>query len=374
MPTLAAAEERWRLTLDHAPVGIALVGLDGRFLRVNGELCRILGRSAEELDATTFQDITHPDDLDDDLEQVEQLLSGEIPHYRMRKRYLGPDGEPIWTELSVALARSASGKPMHFVSHVRDLRDEVASAAAIEAMNRDLTAQSARLEQSNADLEAFALLAGHDLQAPLTALRGYLELLSSEYADVLDDRATDWLQRSERAVERMSELLGSLLDFSRSTAVDGPDAREEVSVPELVEQVSNDLAPLVAETGAVIELVPDSPTVVAHRSQLRQVLQNLVQNTLKYRHPDRPPRVQVSVDPHEGGWLVTVADNARGVPDEHKTTIFAMFTRGDDVDEDSPGHGIGLAASRRIVERHGGSIWVEDNPGGGSRFRFTLRR
>jgi PAS domain S-box-containing protein len=369
VPTLAAAEERWRLTIDNAPVGIALVSLEGQFLRVNQALCRILGYSAEELLELDFQQLTHLDDLDTDLHYLKQLVAGEIPSYRMRKRYLHAEGHHVWADLSVSLVRDGRGKPLHFVSHVADLTEEVQAASRIEEINRELSEQKILLERSNADLEAFAMLASHDLQAPLATIRGYMELLETTYDDVFDERATEWVDRITQAADRMSQLVDSLLDFSRTGAT-----RERVLVPvsELVEEVRHDLSQLIAEADAEVVVLPGAPAVLADRSRLRQVLQNLIQNSLKHRHPDRAPRCEVSTEEREADWLVTVTDNARGIPAEHRESIFTMYAR---VDDGAPGHGIGLAACRQIVERHGGTIWVDSTPGGvGSRFSFTLPR
>ncbi len=369
MGSVEDAEERWRLTIDNAPVGIALVGLGGQFLRVNDALCRLLGRSPDELHQLTFQRLTHPDDLGSDLEQLRRLLAGEIPSYRMRKRYLHGDGDVVWADLSVSLARDPHGEPRHFVSHVADLSEEIRAADRIEQINRELTEQKVRLERSNADLEAFAMVASHDLQAPLGTIRGYLELLETRYGDTFDDSATEWLDRITQAAERMSQLVNSLLDFSRAT--DTGQQREQVLVADLVEEIRRDLAHLIADAGAEVQLAPDLPPVLADRSRLRQVLQNLILNTMRHRHPDRPPQCRVSVEERAPHWLVTVADNAVGIAPEHRQTIFSMFTR---VQDDTTGHGIGLAACRQIIERNGGSIWVDENPGGGSRFCFTLPR
>ncbi|MCW2762789.1 MAG: domain S-box protein [Marmoricola sp.] len=370
MSTLAAAEERWRLTIDNAPVGIALVSLEGRFMRVNETLCKILGYPTEELVELTFQELTHPDDLDADLGLIEQLLAGEIPNYRLRKRFIRPDGEPIWTNLSVALVRNARGKPQHFVSHVADLTEEIEANHRIEQINRELNEQKARLERSNADLEAFAMLASHDLQAPVATIRGYMELLAAEYGEVLDPNANDWIERATQAAERMSQLVSSLLEFSRVSGA-GLLTRDMVSVTDLVRDVRQDLEQLITETDAVVEVADDTPLVLAQGSRLRQVLQNLVQNTIKYQAPDRPPHCVVDVEERELDWLITVTDNATGIPLEHRESVFYMFTR---VSGDESGHGIGLAACRQIIERHGGKIWVEDNPEGGSKFSFTLPR
>jgi PAS domain S-box-containing protein len=368
MPTLEAAEERWRLTIDNAPVGIALVSLTGSFMRVNEALCQIVGYTAEELGDRTFQDITHPDDLEADLDLMRELLAGERQSYRMRKRYLRADGQSIWVDLSVALVFNDRDEPLHFVSHVADLSEEMKAHAAIEKINNVLTEQKAQLERTNADLEAFAMMASHDLQAPLATIRGYLELVEAEYADALDQRGIDWVSRAAQAAERMSELVSSLLEFSRA----GSGARRElVPVQELVEEIRRDLHQQILDTGARVEVAGDPRPVRAERARLRQVLQNLVQNAIKYRHPDRSPACVVAVRERPTDWLITVTDNATGIPADHRESIFSMFTR---VDHDQSGHGIGLAACRRIVEHHGGRIWVEENPAGGSRFCFTLAR
>ncbi len=374
VPSLEAAEERWRLTIDNAPVGIALVALDGGFDRVNDALCAILGYRPEQLMRLSFQDITHPDDLETDLKFLDQLVHGQIPSYRLRKRYLHGDGHVVWADLSVALVRNAAGEPMHLVSHVADLTEEMTAATRIEQMNAELSEKTARLEQSNADLEAFAMLVSHDLQAPLSTVLGYLQLLESEYAEVLGPQGADWVGRASSAASRMSQLVNSLLTMSRS---DRAMQRVPLSLSELVVDVCADLDPLIQEHGAMIEVQEDALVVWADPGRLRQVIQNLVQNALKYRQPHRPPAVSVAVEVDgvgERGWLVTVDDNAVTIPVERREQVFGLFERLD-VDERETGHGIGLAACRRIVQRHGGRIWIEDNPAGeGNRFRFTLRR
>ena len=369
VPTLAAAEERWRLTIDNAPVGIALVGLDGQFLRVNAALCRMLGHPEERLLDLDFQQLTHPDDLGTDLKFLEQLVAGEAPSYRMRKRYRHAGGHYVWADLSVSLVRDRRGRPLHFVSHIADLTEELEAAARIEQINRELNEQRVRLERSNADLEAFAMLASHDLQAPLATIRGYTELLEATYDHVFDERALQWLDRVAQATDRMSKLVNSLLEFSRAGST---QQREVVSVTELVAEVRLDLDQLIAETDAEVTVAADAPAVLGDRSRLRQVLQNLIQNALKHRHPARDPRCEVTVEERAADWMVTVSDNALGIPAGQRQSIFSLYTRGTGA---GPGHGIGLAACRQIVERHGGTIWVDAQPSGrGSRFTFTLPR
>lgn len=227
MSNVAAAEERWRLTIDNAPVGIALVSLTGEIMRVNETLCQILGYTAAQLQERTFQSVTHPDDLETILDLVRKLLDGEIHSYRVRRRFVRADGQAIWGNVSVALVRNSRGKPLHFVSHVADLTEEIEAKARIEEINRELSEQKARLERSNADLEAFAMLASHDLQAPLATIRGYMELLATEYGDNLGRNAKDWIARATQAADRMGESLpaGVLPSHRRRPADQGDGLR-----------------------------------------------------------------------------------------------------------------------------------------------------
>jgi PAS domain S-box-containing protein len=368
MSELEEAEERWRLTIDNAPVGIALVDMDGRFLRVNETLCRTLGYEPEHLIQLTFQELTHADDLDRDLELRDALVSGQIPRYRLRKRYRRADGDHVWADLFVSLARDASGRPLHFISYVEDVSEQVEVAERIQRMNQDLLEQKSRLERSNDDLEAFATLASHDLQAPLGTVRGYLELLGAEYGDVLGPQGTRWVARASEATQRMSALLTSLLDFSRA-AGSGRPTLAPAGLGALLDGVMADLADLLSRTGTTVRLVGPSIEMLVDTARLRQVLQNLVQNAVKYHHPDRPPVVEVSATELDDRWQVVVADNGVGVPPEDRERVFRMVQQAGRTES---GYGVGLAVSRRVVERHGGHIWIEDNPGGGSRFCFTI--
>ncbi len=196
MTSPATAEERWRLTIDNAPVGIALVDLEGRFERVNTALADMLGHTTDQLQALTFQEITHPDDLAGDLELLQQLTDGTITDYRLRKRYFHRDGHVIWIDLTVGLVRTAEGHPLHYVAHIIDRSDEVATQARMRQLHAEVQAKAEALARSNADLEAFAVMASHDLQAPLVTISGYLELLAQEYAEELAGPGADWLDAS----------------------------------------------------------------------------------------------------------------------------------------------------------------------------------
>jgi signal transduction histidine kinase len=239
-------------------------------------------------------------------------------------------------------------------------------------LGRVVERQRAReeLERSNADLEAFAYLASHDLATPLRAVGGFVELLGRRYAGRLDDEAREIIGHAVDGVQRMQAMIDDLLLYSRAGRANLQ--REEVALGELVQAALRDLAPAVAETGAEVD-VGVLPTVRADRSQLQRVFQNLLSNAMKYTAPDVEPRVRVGSREANGAWEITVADNGIGVEPRNAEWIFEMFARVHG-GADYRGTGLGLAISRRIVERHGGRLWVEPNPNGGSVFHLTLPR
>jgi signal transduction histidine kinase len=233
--------------------------------------------------------------------------------------------------------------------------------ASLEAANQDL-------ERSNADLEQFAYVASHDLSSPLRSVSSFSRMLSKRHAGGQDPEADRWAGFVEDGVDRMQRIIDDLLRYSR---VNQADLRAEpVGLGAVMEEVERGLAPVLEEREAELTWEP-LPTVLAERTHLSQVLQNLVVNATTYVAPGVTPRVHVSARQEGAMCRISVTDNGIGVEPEHVERIFKMFQRLHDQRE-HPGSGIGLAISKRIVERHGGRMDVEAHPGGGSTFSFTV--
>jgi signal transduction histidine kinase len=229
----------------------------------------------------------------------------------------------------------------------------------------------AELERSNADLEAFAYLASHDLAEPLRSVAGFVSLLGRRYHDRLDDEGHEIIAYAVDGVRRMQAMIDDLLLYSRAGTVDLRLAH--VAVGEVVAAALHDLGPAVAEREASVEIGP-LPELQADASQLQRVFQNLLSNALKYTAAGVTPRVVVSGRAADGGWELAVADNGIGIDPGEAEHVFEMFARGRGGGAEYEGTGLGLAICRRIVERHGGHLWVEPNSGGGSVFRLVLPR
>jgi light-regulated signal transduction histidine kinase (bacteriophytochrome) len=255
-------------------------------------------------------------------------------------------------------------------------RDELGAInAQLEQLNGDLTEanttlerRAAELARSNEELDQFASIASHDLQEPLRKVRTFTEQLATTEGDHLSEQGRDYLRRANNAAERMQKLIEDLLRFSRVTTQGHPFA--PVDLNEVTHQVLSDLEAQVEETAAVVH-VGDLPTISADALQMRQLLQNLVSNALKFRREGVTPEVKIEATLSDKDVRLLVSDNGIGFEPQYSLRIFRVFERLHGRTE-YPGTGIGLALCRKIAERHGGTIVAESEPEGGSTFTVTL--
>ncbi len=242
-------------------------------------------------------------------------------------------------------------------------------ATALDVSFAAQRTQTEALRAKNSELEQFAFIASHDLQEPVRTITSFSNLLRSRYASVLDERGLKSLEFIEQSSERMSALIQGLLEYSRI----GKEAEpERTDLAQLVASALEDLGSQIAESDATIE-VGELPTMTVYAVGIRLLFQNLVGNAIKFRHPDRPARIEIRAQPDpEGGWRFEVSDNGIGIAPEHRERIFLIFQKLHGRDEYA-GTGIGLAHCRKVVELHGGVIWVEQGRSEGTRFCFRLR-
>ncbi|MHB1356203.1 MAG: sensor histidine kinase [Anaerolineae bacterium] len=223
------------------------------------------------------------------------------------------------------------------------------------------------LARSNKELEQFAYVSSHDLQEPLRMVVSYTQLLAERYAGKLDDKADKYINYAVEGATRMQGLIIDLLAYSRVGTRAKPF--EETNCSELVSEAIHNLGKAIEENGAEV-IVGDLPTVMADRTQLRLVFQNLIDNAIKFR-TDTPPRVEITAQQSGENWEFCMADNGIGIDPQFYDRIFIMFQRLHERGKYA-GSGMGLAICKKIVERHGGRIWIESEVGKGSRFWFTI--
>jgi len=230
-----------------------------------------------------------------------------------------------------------------------------------------LREQAIELARSNEELEQFAHVASHDLQEPLRSVTNFVQLLASRYGGRLDADADDFIRFTVEGTTRMARLIDDLLEFSRAGRADKP--MEPTDCREVLAKVRSNLAVAIKESGAVVRH-DGLPTVRGNPTQLTQLFQNLIGNAVKFRGAD-PPEIRLFAERRGDEWLFSVSDNGIGIAPEYSDRVFVIFQRLHGRNTYS-GTGMGLAICKRIVTRHGGRIWVEPRPGGGSIFRFTL--
>ncbi|OSM07037.1 PAS domain S-box protein [Magnetofaba australis] len=365
---LVESELRFRSAFETAPHGMALVSLEGRWLKVNQALCEIIGYSEKELLATDFQTITYPDDLEADLQYVQALLAGQINSYQMEKRYIHKNGGLVWILLSVSLVRSSDGSPIHFVAQILDITE--AKQVQEELIQARHNADAANIAKSQ-----FLANMSHEIRTPMNAVLGLLQLT---HHTLLDDRQKDYIEKAEVAARSLLGILNDILDYSKIEA----NRMELETAPFDLAELFHTLASLLSTTVSDkdVEILFDidgaMPTMLSGDAlRLQQVLINLTSNAVKFT-----PKGSVTValtllesTAQEVTLEFSVSDTGIGISDEKLSLIFEGFSQAEaSTTRRFGGTGLGLAISRRLVELMGGELQVISEEGKGSRFFFTL--
>jgi len=327
---------------------------DGYFVDLNPAWEQTLGYSEEELRARPFVELVHPDDRERTAQEAAGIFSGNAT-VDFSNRYIAKAGSVHWLRWSSVL-----GDDGMIYARATDVSAHIAAQA-------ELKETATALERSNQDLRQFAYIASHDLNEPLRTIAGFAQLLEKRYTDQVDDRGRDYIRRMVGGVGRMQALIADLLKYSRAGRAEEP--AEPVGTDEVVAGVIEDLEEAISQRGAEVR-VGELPTVVGDRNGIQQVFQNLISNAIKFANGG-VPTIEVDAERTGAAWRFSVADNGIGIEPHQREKVFAAFERLHSHD-DYPGTGIGLAICKKIVERHGGRIAVEDGIDGGTRFVFEL--
>ncbi|MEP6489076.1 ATP-binding protein [Microcoleus vaginatus GB2-A3] len=297
--------------------------------------------------------------LQKQLKEQNMLLQEEITSRLAVEKTLQEKNHILQQEISTRRAVEKALQEQNLV-----LQQEISNRQRAESA---LLKSNQELARSNAELEQFAYVASHDLQAPLATIASYAQLLEKRYKDQLDTQGSKFIGNIVQGCTRMQTLIDDLLEYSRVGRSRKPF--ELTDCNHAVEQALANLQGAIRETKAVVTY-GELPAVMGDISQLIQLFQNLVSNAIKYRH-DAPPVVHITACRQEENWLISVSDNGIGIAPQHQKRIFQIFQRLHTQREYS-GTGIGLAICQKIVELHGGCIWVESEPEQGCTFHFTL--
>jgi len=347
--------------IDALPTAVIVVDSGGRIAVANTQAERLFGYAEGMLPGTSVDELVPP--------------RFGADHARLRASFLrDPQARPMGAGRDLfARRRDGTEFPVEIglnpvntddgpfvLGAIVDISERIRQAEALRLANE-------ALERSNIELQRFAYVASHDLQTPMRGIASFAQLLQRNYAAGLDPQAADWIRRIVESVAHLQSLVRDLLEYSRIDSQAHPF--RPVALDEVVDDAVNLLDASVREAGAEIHREA-LPVLAGDRSQLVQLLLNLLGNALKYRST-APPRIHVSAARQGTDWQISVRDNGIGIAAAHQERIFEIFQRLHDQQE-YPGTGIGLAVCRRVVHRHGGRIWVESAPDAGSVFHFTI--
>lgn len=345
--------------VENLPLCVIRKDREGRFTFANRAFCELMGRPLEALIGKTDFDL-YPRELAEKYRHDDAQVCATGKSLEVTESNRAPDG----TEHHVYVMKTPVHDASDAIIGTQVLFMDITPRVLAEQALRHTAAE---LERSNIELQQFAYIASHDLQAPLRGIAGFAQFLQQEYQGRIDATADEYIGEIVTGAQRMQQLIHDLLAYSRVESSSRPFA--PVSLAEVFDDAVELLRAEIQAVGGEVTR-GELPTVAGEPAQLSQLLQNLIGNGLKY-HGDAAPRVQLTAEPNDNGWTFAVRDNGIGIDAKHFERIFDIFFRLH-TQHKYPGTGIGLAVCRRIVSRHGGRIWVESEAGRGSTFYFTL--
>ncbi len=333
---------------------------DDPIIYANQAFTDLTGYSAKEVLGKNCRFLQGNETDPEDIEKISQAVKARKPLQITVKNYK-KDGTPFWNDLIMSPVKDKKGNITHLVGLQLDVTDRINYQEELEKSRRDLAS-------SNKELEQFTFAASHDLQEPLRMVVSYLQLISKRYQGKLDEDADTFINFAVEGAQRMQVLVNDLLLLSRVRTKAKPF--RPVDMQEVLDDVLFALQLSIADNK--VTLTHDElPSVPADRTQMTQLLQNLISNAIKYKAPGRDPKIHVGVSNDKGNYTFYVKDNGIGIEPEYHERIFGVFQRLH-TREEYPGNGVGLAICNKIVERHGGRLYIESVPGEGSVFYFSL--
>ena len=355
---LQKSQTQLRWFIEQAPLSIAMFDRDMNYLATSRRWLDEYGRGYPDLVGRNHY-VVNPD-LPDEWKEAHQDGLAGIAIQNDEDSWILADGSQQWLRWAISPWIDDHGKVGGIILSAIDITDRKRAEKALRHTMEDL-------KRSNIELEQFAYVASHDLQEPLRALTGMVQLLQRRYQGQLDARADEYIAHTVDAARRMQTLINDLLSYSRV----GTRGRafEMIDMHVVLQSTLANLSVLIQENAAVITHDP-LPTVRVDAMQLGQIFQNLIGNAIKFRS-DEPPIIHIGAERLPDSWRFSVRDNGIGIDPQYFERIFAVFQRLH-TRREYPGTGIGLAICKKIVERHGGTIGVESQPGRGSTFYFTI--
>ncbi|HAG82998.1 MAG TPA: hypothetical protein DCL61_18015 [Cyanobacteria bacterium UBA12227] len=366
---LQDTHQRLRFHVENSPLAVVEWDREFRVQSWSKQAEKIFGWKAHEVMGKQSTDWRFIEDEDIELVKcnMSRLLDGSASSIVYQNRNVTKNGSVVYCQWYESILLDEFGNLVSILSLVQDITEQKETEAALVNNAELLRVLNEELVQSNRDLEQFAYVASHDLQEPLRTINSYTQLLARKYQGSLDAKADKYIKYIVEGTTRMQQLINDLLEFSRVGRNGKP--LQPTACDGVISQVLDHLKIAIAQNNAVVTY-ESLPTVMGDRTQLIQLFQNLIGNGIKFRG-EKPPQVHISATHQGNEWVFTVRDNGIGIESEYFDRIFTIFQRLCSRYEYS-GNGIGLAICKKIVERHGGHIWVDSELGVGTSFHFTI--
>jgi two-component system, chemotaxis family, sensor kinase Cph1 len=355
---LRASEEQYRSLFDHSRDGVFITSREGVLVEANESLVSMFGYTSEEMSGMDIRQLyPDPSQRDKFREAIEH--TGSVKGYE--SRYHRKDGSLIHCVVTANVRLGNDGAVVGYQGIVRDVTDKRRAEEALKNQSREL-------EAKNAELERFAYSISHDLKSPLITIRTFLGFIEEAVAKGKTQDVKPDLDRIDAAADKMGQLLEEILELSRVGRIFNPPS--EVHPEDLVNEALELLFGTIVQYKLDVQIAPDLPVLYVDRHRLLEVFQNLIENSVKYMGDQAHPRIEVGSRKDGEETVLFVRDNGIGIDPAYHERIFELFSK---LDPRTDGTGIGLALVKRIIEVHGGRIWVEsDGAGHGSTFCFTL--
>jgi len=367
---LRESEEKLRSAFANAATGFAIMRPDGRFADANPAFCALTGYSLDELQTLKFTRLIHPDDLAENMRLVKRMFSGQVGDFVLENRYVRKNGGAVWVRKSVSLGRDTEGAPRWIIALVEDITTRKQAEDDLQKAHAQLQAHAHKLEETNKELEGFAYTISHDLRAPLRAMNGYAKLISDDLGESLGGEGKRRLEVIEKNAIKMGMLIDDLLAFSHAGRTAMSISRIDMNglVADVVETVRTSCA----DVKALIH-VDELPAAHGDLRLIRQVVDNLLDNAIKFSRKSPNPKIEIGSIKRDGEQVYFVRDNGIGFDMKYHDKLFGVFQRLV-TDREFEGTGMGLAIVHRLLKRHDGRVWAEAKTDQGATFFFTLKQ
>lgn len=356
---MAEQQEQLEIIVNNSPLGVSLSD-SGALTKVNRAFCELMGYTEEELKTMTFQDITHPGDMEESNEYFKRMMSGKLDVFTINKKYIKKDGTILHAKTSVSAVRDTEGKIKYQVVMLEDISEQERA----EKQRQRLLEQ---LEKSNLELKEYAHVVSHDLKSPLRSISALVSWIKEDCSEIIEQKGSKNLDLIEGTVEKMENLINGILTYSEIERTE--EGESLISMQKVIENI---LGLLYIPDHIKVHIDGELPTLFANEMRMQQLFQNLISNAINYIDKEKG-QVEISHQEVDDFRVFSIKDNGVGIPQQYHKKIFGIFQSLDSSGQNGS-TGIGLSIVKKIVEQYNGEITLDSKEGQGTTFYVKLKK